>query len=334
MQTTDGGTTWQDRSGGLPPNPSNPSERFDVRCAYFVNPMVGWVAGTFFGLLKTTDGGESWQTQHLDWEAYEYYQVFTEICFIDSSRGWAIAGETGNRIVRTTDGGATWLGDFRRDHISDGNLTGLSFPDASHGFVGNRDVDYPPMATTDGGITWSALPSLPTGYFLWDMTFVDSLHGWAAGLVVESEPHRGLILETKDGGTSWTADAFAEPTGFLQLRFPSPNVGYVLGVNGSLLRYSRLSGVAQDRETPEVAFALCPNPAGGRVSVRGSESLAGKVRLLVTSALGERVASSVVGEMDRHAGEIGFSVEGWPPGVYLCTILGAGTPVTLPLIVR
>src|SRR3990172_494846 len=58
---------------------------------------------------------------------------------------------------------------------------------------------------------------------LWDISFVDSLHGWAVG-------DRGTIIATNDGGRNWTRRI--EPVDtveFLRVKFVDRQTGFVGG---------------------------------------------------------------------------------------------------------
>jgi len=74
------------------------------------------------------------------------------------------------------------------------DLSGITFPDDSHGWVcGSGGL----IATTaDGGTTWTTQDSGITGYLV-DIVFADADNGWAA--TAETE-----VLKTTDGGTTWT----------------------------------------------------------------------------------------------------------------------------------
>ncbi|MCW9094671.1 MAG: T9SS type A sorting domain-containing protein, partial [Ignavibacteriaceae bacterium] len=58
-----------------------------------------WITGNFGLILRTRDGGLTWQEQFSQVEANSLYSV----CFVDTLNGW-IVGE-GGTIIHTTDGG-------------------------------------------------------------------------------------------------------------------------------------------------------------------------------------------------------------------------------------
>lgn len=69
----------------------------------FIDPDTGWAVGYDFAIIKTTDGGETWQLQHHSEDpGWAFYAVF----FLDKDRGFAM-GERGT-FMRSDDGGKTW----------------------------------------------------------------------------------------------------------------------------------------------------------------------------------------------------------------------------------
>jgi photosystem II stability/assembly factor-like uncharacterized protein len=90
----------------------------------------GWIVGGTDGkavLLRTRDGGETWQSQQLPVTA----QLF-DIFFLDN-HGW-IAGEKGT-LLRSDDGGETWS--LQKTPTNE-DLTSLFFLSPNQGWVGGN----------------------------------------------------------------------------------------------------------------------------------------------------------------------------------------------------
>ncbi len=84
---------------------------------YFVTPLQGWLVGFDAGNDKihyTTDGGESWSSA-LD-EKIDPPFGLVSINFADETHG--IAGGLDGKILRTHDGGKTWIVDHSADLLS------------------------------------------------------------------------------------------------------------------------------------------------------------------------------------------------------------------------
>ncbi len=103
---------------------------------------TGWMVGDGGKILKTTDGGRSWQEQ-VSGSTLDLNKVFTS----DADHAWATTGAA--TLLRTTDGGNTWqalsLGEQQK-------LRAVNFASASEGQAIGGGTVY---ATTDGGATWS-----------------------------------------------------------------------------------------------------------------------------------------------------------------------------------
>ena len=110
------------------------------------------------------------------------------IAFSDARRGIA-AGRDGT-ILRTADGGATWLVARRTLQTP---LYGLSLSGRRAWAVGARGAI---ITTRDDGDNWTEQKS-GTRQHLYAVRFIDEKRGWAVGV-------EGLVLATTDGGITWT----------------------------------------------------------------------------------------------------------------------------------
>lgn len=58
--------------------------------------------------------------------------------------------------------------------------------------------------------------------------FVDLLHGWATG-------QAGKVLETHDGGSTWTLQTSGTTNDLYKIRFASTTHGWAVGTSGTIL---------------------------------------------------------------------------------------------------
>jgi photosystem II stability/assembly factor-like uncharacterized protein len=153
-----------------------------------------------------------------------------------------------------------------RPRTSD-DLTGLSFPDATHGWaVGG--IDRPTIrTTTNGGKTWQAQHAAGTNG-LDDVSFVDDRHGWAVGV-------HNLVLATSDGGAHWTVEhpGIARDGNLYGVWFVDAHHGWIVGSGGVIETTTdggktwtvQRSGTRQDLES--VQFV---NPRDGWIQTDGA----------------------------------------------------------------
>ncbi|MCX6139083.1 MAG: M6 family metalloprotease domain-containing protein [Ignavibacteriales bacterium] len=134
--------------------------------------------------------GESWSAQTSGVTA-----ALSSVSMIDNSIAWA--GGVGGVIVRTTNGGATWM---QVTSISGDvyNIKGIS---ATRALVTTSGTSTQIFLTTNGGGTWSAVYT-QTGGFIDAIDMFDATNGYAIG-----DPVGGnwTLIKTADGGATWTS---------------------------------------------------------------------------------------------------------------------------------
>lgn len=118
----------------------------------FLDQNNGWAVGSHGIILKTTDGGYTWQDTSIGVNIHLY-----EVCFVDSNKGWVVGDRS---LYNTTDGGQNWQ--LQYTFVSSNppttiDLSSISFVDQNNGWV----VGYyfngwaylgAMFGTTDGGI--------------------------------------------------------------------------------------------------------------------------------------------------------------------------------------
>jgi len=189
-RTTDGGATW---AGGAPVDLYG-----QLSGVAFSDAQHAWAVGGDYShdsqaplLLTSADAGATWT--RADFTATS---ALERVQFPTSTTGF-ITGDDG-AVYSTTDGGAHWT----RTAAGAGDvlLSGLSFVDATHGWVcggqGNEEFyGGRCYATTDGGATWKDV-SPDAEMIVTDCSFVSATEGWVVG-------QDQTIFHTTDGGATW-----------------------------------------------------------------------------------------------------------------------------------
>jgi photosystem II stability/assembly factor-like uncharacterized protein/phage-related protein len=160
------------------------------------------------------------------------------VYFATSTHGWA-AGNGGNNIIATTDGGNTWVA--QSTGLSSLVVwNGIHFTSTSNGVVVGPQAIL--CTTSNGGNTWTQVNS-GTNYALNSVHFSSSTNGYAAG-------EGSVIIATTNGGTSWTtksAGVISNPA-LRSIYFASTSVGWVVGDNG-LIKKSSDGGTTWSTQT-------------------------------------------------------------------------------------
>jgi photosystem II stability/assembly factor-like uncharacterized protein len=264
-KTVDGGATWtiefkNEVSGAF----------YD--CFAFWTPTHGIshsdsVNGVFPD-IRTTDGN-TWQSissnmpPALPGEA-SFAASGTCVATQGLSNAWiATGGSTMARILATTDGGDTWNA-YDTPLVSSpsaGAFT-VDFRDAKHGIVAGGDLDpsdpnnAATATTNDGGQTWKLTNPPPVTGAIFGLSYVRDVNHGRSSCNQDEEQNdvtsqatnaacgRAIVVTANAGGAAWTPNNghtwFKLPgvTGYWAVAFASPNAGWMVGVNGTILKIS------------------------------------------------------------------------------------------------
>ncbi|RPI65082.1 MAG: T9SS C-terminal target domain-containing protein [Ignavibacteriales bacterium] len=214
IRSTDGGNSWQ--SSSFPD--------YNSLKIFFKNPLVGYAYGS--DLLKTTDGGISWNRV-----SRSIKDQIIKIDFVNTLKGWALSYD---KLYVTTDGGFNWQPQFSYN----GGIYdewGLEFVDSLKGYIIGSEQAY---TTIDGGIIWDSIAMAnDEKFFGGDVDYYNSQLGLLCNIYKESVPGSNIydipvVLLTTDGGLNWIKRIYtinAEYGGFKKIRFVDPE--HIYGIN-------------------------------------------------------------------------------------------------------
>ena len=201
-ETHDGGQTWTfNHKGGA-----------NLNTVWFASATTGFAVSSD-EVLKTSDGGASWQAHALPAGVWGY-----DTFFLDAERAW-MAGE-GMNVVSTDDG---WLTASEQLAAGSGpRLWGVHFLDPTYGMAVGEQGRI--LVTGDGGSTWLQRDS--GGMDVHDLAVNDVAHAWLA-------LERGDVARTSNGGAQWTTVPVDGFSGFGAVRdvdfLPDNLTGWVAG---------------------------------------------------------------------------------------------------------
>lgn len=260
LETTDGGETWQPRELALG------DQRYTFTSVDF-SGSEGWVTGIPSVLLHTPDGGATWESVPLSKELPGSPFLITAV----GPKSAELATDIG-AIYRTEDGGRTWkalvqgaVGVVRNMVRSDdgryvavssrGNFYSTWALGQDQWIPHNRqnsrrlqnmgfDKDGKLWVIARGGelrfsntrasddFTEAINPEFGTSWGLLDMAFRTSNELWVTG-------GGGNLLCSFDGGETWFRDESVDdvPSNFYRVKFLGPEKGFILGQEGTILKY-------------------------------------------------------------------------------------------------
>jgi|GEM_PF-521243 len=177
---------------------------------YAITPDVVVVVGTNGVILKTTDGGETWQQKDSGLTS-----TLLKVEFPTSSIGYIAS--SGGELLKTTDGGETW-------HLLDIELNSplLSCINENILFV---KTNAGLVKSVDGGENWAVSGSYPANsYWFYNDTyqFLNENIAFAGSYLWESEDwNNPEFFKTTDGGQTWQPLPGTAPFHFID-----ENLGY------------------------------------------------------------------------------------------------------------
>lgn len=202
LHSDDDGRTWQQA-----PVPASAN----LTAVWFADAKNGWAVGHVETILRTTDGGDSWDLVHFD---PGNPQPLLDVCFTDASHGVAVGAY--GVIYVTSDGGAVWSqvpfepealpgaakvepdADEMEAEVDLGfefHLNAIARGPGERLYIGAEAGRL--FRSDDAGAHWRELPSPYDGSF----------HGVLPleGDALLAYGLRGNLFRSDDGGSTWAA---------------------------------------------------------------------------------------------------------------------------------
>jgi photosystem II stability/assembly factor-like uncharacterized protein len=187
---------------------------------FFLNDNTGFIGAEQGRILRTIDGGVTWEVQDMNIPDYFY-----SIHFPSNSIGYAVGGQTiiSGVIYKTINGGVSWN---PLQNIPTNSLMGTYFINDNTGFV----ISWPgPIYKTDnGGSSWSV--SYNYNYLLSSIYFPSPNTGYACGA-------QGKVFKTVNQGASWTNISPVSITNQMieEVHFINDNIGVLGCADGKII---------------------------------------------------------------------------------------------------
>lgn len=210
----------------------------ELRGLSVVSPRIVWASGMHGTVLRTTDGGATWERDTIPGASVLDFRAIAA-----TSRDVAHALSIGDssRIYRTTDGGRTWSLQFmstRKGSFFDA----IQFWDAKHGIAMSDPVDghFLIIATDDGGDSWHEMPGsgMPPalrgeGGFAASGTCL-IVRGDSDAWLVSGGASVARLYHSSDRGRSWTVQdtplrAGVASAGVFSVAFRDVRYGVITG---------------------------------------------------------------------------------------------------------
>jgi photosystem II stability/assembly factor-like uncharacterized protein len=204
-----------------------------------VSARVAWASGAGGTILRTADGGASWQRLQIpDADRLD----FRDIEAVSDTTAYALSIGPGpaSRIYKTADSGAHWALQFTNDDPK-AFFDAMAFWNPNRGLAVSDSTDgrFVIITTSDGGRTWTRVPAdrlppaLPNeGAFAGSGTNI-AVMGSDRAWIGTGASTRCRVLRTADGGRTWqiaeTPLAASASAGIFSVAFRDRRHGLAVG---------------------------------------------------------------------------------------------------------
>jgi hypothetical protein len=237
------------------------------------------------------------------------------VLFVDSLHGW-INASSSFAVFRTTNGGENW------QPFSSPFFSAIEFIDTLRGWGASGRSFY---RTMDGGTSWDSLFTVPSpgdNFYAADLSFPDSLYGWAFGWGVYQGNITEAIYHTTNGGVTW----FRESIGLTDdLGTLSDGVmldrthGWTAAADGRVLAYRPTTWVPERLPEVPTTFSLrqnYPNPFNPATTIEYQLKERSTIQLAVYDLNGRLTQLLVEGMQEAGTYRIRWNASGIASGIY------------------
>ncbi len=298
LKSTNGGYNWTAITNG--PN----GQGHSYYAVYFTNKDTGWVSRSLQAVLKTTNGGLSFDT------VFCPYGGVDDFYFHNQQEGLGCKG-----MVKTTDGGNSWYSIYIPvQEVA--QIKRMSFINYNTGYCVTYSGKV--LKTTNFGNNWDSISYISDlGFeFIYCSVFKNDSIGYAGG-------EFGKIFKTTDGGKNWLRlNNGSDQRFWSSLWFYDNNTGWGVGGNTriSFTESGGITNVNNFSENMQENFILnqnFPNPFNNSTTIEFVLKKDGHYKIEIYNVLGKKV--DVILDEYKAIGsyKVNYNAKNLSSGVYL-----------------
>jgi photosystem II stability/assembly factor-like uncharacterized protein len=291
---------------------------------FFVNSNTGFAAGSNGRIMKTTNKGDNWVIQ-----TSTTITALDGIYFLDENTGY-IGGA--NIILKTTNGGQTWVNKVGNFISGFETAQSLYFSDANTGYYCTNTSNCRIVKTTDGGDTWTLINSIDNIGAGWDMSFVNANTGYVC-------TGNGKVLKTTNAGMNWGYQNTPLTENLYAMDFPSANTGYISTWSGKVLKTTNggltFAGKLNNESPSEFKLEQnYPNPFNPSTMIGFSIPFKSLTTLKIYDVTGREVALLINEILEPGNYSVPFLAENLSTGIYLYRLYSEKAVITKKMILQ
>jgi photosystem II stability/assembly factor-like uncharacterized protein len=287
---------------------------------FFADELTGYGVGYGGSIVKTADGGYSWE----DLSNSSYPHLYSAY-FVDVETGWAV-GDNG-KIIKTNDGGKSW--ESQLSGIDD-RLVDIQFINRNTGWILSENGRL--LHSVNEGLTWDVLYSHEVG--MSRLIFIDENNGFVLPWSARE------IFKTNDGGISWMGEFIGVSSPIRSMFFTSKDRGWVVGGSGIILHTSTGGVVSVDQPAGiyenipgDITLGQnFPNPFNPTTNIGFYLPQGGSVHLSVYNTLGQHITTLVDEELHEGNHIVTWNASHYPSGTYFYRLYTGNSMQTKKLL--
>ena len=342
-KTTDGASSW------LPVYNS-----VNIWRIVFLTEDTGLALSSTIGLIKTNDGGLTWNPVAVPlnagwWSRPVFFNLHSGISIQQNATSDSMI------VMKTSDGGDSWHTIMQRQDSLGSFINDISFPDSMTGYLVSEtsmekttdggytwqllQYRYPGFGsvsfispdtgfcyvdlgqffrTYDGGMTWDSFP-LPSSPYNGQVRFLNSSIGFICGGNGFSS---GFVMKTANGGANWTLD-YGDNNTYFAFSFPGNNIGYACGDGGSVIKKSIVDGLYSWKNESSNSIFIANNPIHSHLKFYSPLFANDKIKLQIFNPIGEIVFEKPVATANED-----LELTGLKSGLYFLSLNSSNSSVT------
>jgi len=208
--------------------------RVTLTAVHLPTPEVGFAVGHDSVILKTGDGGRSWERQH---EAPDLESPLLDVLFLNAERGFAVGAY--GQFLETTDGGKRW--ESRMISDLDVHHNAIVASDDGQLYIAGEQGSL--FRSSDGGTSWETLES-PSGASFFGGLALPGGRLMLFGL-------GGRVFRSGPGGEDWQR---------IENDTQSSLMGGAIGAEGRTIVLGGIAGVLLESRDGGESFDLSQRP--------------------------------------------------------------------------